>query len=70
MIELREVLGEVNRPRESMARAIGPARLEMLAKAMGPARPARAVPANPPPHRDLPRVAPARPQGTARGRTL
>ena len=70
MIELREVLGEVNRPRESMARAIGPARFDTLAKAMGPTKPASGVPANPPPHRDLPRVAPSRPQGAPGGRTL
>lgn len=58
MKELREILGEPERPLESMARAIGPSRLEPLSKAIGPGSPARAVPQAMPPHRDLPRVAP------------
>lgn len=68
MIELREVFGETRRPRESMARAIGPARLVPLSKALGPASPATAVPAKPPPHRELPRVAPPPTRGVARAR--
>jgi hypothetical protein len=59
MVELTEVFGEGKRPLESMARAIGPAQFDPLARAIGPYAPPRALPPRPPPHRHLPRVAPA-----------